>query len=62
VDPFQDSVHPSHGSEIHSTGLDRSSEFSLLTTTEAPVNFVDPRPHYILPYTTLAPSIDQRLR
>ena len=48
--------------EIHSTGVDSPSEFSLLATTEAPGNFVDPRLHYILPYTTLAPSIGHRLR
>jgi len=41
---------------------DRPSEFSLLATSEAPCNFVDPRPHNILPYTTLAPYIDHRLR
>jgi hypothetical protein len=28
---------------------------------EAPANFVDPRPHAILPYSTLASSIDHRL-
>jgi len=61
VDPFQNSDHPSHGPEIHSTGVYRPSEFSLLATPEGPDNFVDPRPHDILPYTTLAPSIDHRL-
>jgi hypothetical protein len=58
----QNSDHPSHGLEIHSTGVDRTSEFSLLATTEAPGNFVDPRPHDILPYTTMAPSINYQLR
>jgi len=32
--------------------MDHASEFSLLATTEARGNFVDPRPHGILPYTT----------
>jgi len=62
VDPFQKSDHTSHGPEMHSTGVDRPSEFSLLAITEAPGNFVDPRPRGVLPYTTLAPSIDHRLR
>jgi len=61
VDPFQNSDHPSHGPEIHSTGVNRQSEFSLLATTEAPGNFVDLRPFDILPYTILAPSIDHPL-
>jgi len=62
VVPFQNSDHPLHGPEMHSTGVDRPSEFSLLAITEAPVDFVDSRPHDTLPYTTLAPSIDHRLR
>ena len=58
MDPFQNSDLPALGPEIYSTGVDRPSEFSLLPTTEAPGNFVDPRPRDILPYTTLAPGID----
>ena len=56
VDLFQKSDHPSHEPEIYSTGEERPSDFSLLATTEAPDNFVDLLPHFILPYITLAPG------
>jgi len=62
MDPSQNSDHPSNGPEIYSTGVNRPSEFSLLAATGAPGNFVDPRPHDKLSYTTLASSIDHRLR
>ena len=46
--PFQKSDHPVHWPATYSTGMDRSSEFSLLTTIEVWGNFV--APHHMVYY------------